>query len=287
MTFENEVYDYIRQYDLPVESIQHSSFYSVLGFGIFVPAKRIIFHGMPVPFPGQNQVAPGYFQEKSLEYIAQGIQLVQLWQDQWIKKPDIVRSRIAMLLGSGTHIHARQTIVRRINKDEARTFLEINHLQGYVTARHAYGLFMTERLVAVATFSSGRLIERYDVKSRSFELLRYASLLHHRVVGGIGKLLMHFVRTHRPSDIMTYADLDWASGKGYELLHFQRVAVMTPQMFWIHPAEQIRYYPHRLPEKITKVFQEQNEYPVIDDFLTHQGYLKIYNAGNLKFILLL
>ena len=84
---------------------------------------------------------------------------------------------------------------------------------------------------------------------------------------------------------MTYADLDWASGKGYQTLNFVQTAITPPLTFWIHPDEMIRYYPHRLPQKLTDEFRRQDRYEDMVDFLKDMGYVRIYNAGNLKYLL--
>jgi len=176
--------------------------------------------------------------------------------------------------------------VRRIARDVIFDFFAVNHLQGFVEARYNYGLFHDEQLIAAASFSSGRQIMRGGFKSRSFELVRYANLLHHRVTGGLGKLIARFIKEVKPDDIMTYADLDWATGKSYQTLNFTRTDIGKPQQFWINPTEMIRYYPHRLPTQLTKGFRKQTQYDNIDDFLKGSGYVKIYNSGSLKYLLI-
>ncbi len=285
--FEDEVYDCIRQYDLSANIVRDSSDSELPGKTICIPEKNIVFHLIPIPFSGMCSIEPDLFQKKSLEYVSRSVPLIHLWQDQWIRKQEIIRSRIAALLGFGTHVHARQTIVRRIDKNDMSRFFDANHLQGSVNARYAYGLYADDRLVAAASFSSGRAVVRDGIAGRSFELLRYANLLEHRVVGGTGKLIAAFIRERHPDDMMTYADLDWASGKGYRALHFRQIAVTPPQMFWIHPDEMIRYYPHRLPSELTESFDRQNGGELSDDSLFRSGYVKIYNAGNLKYLLML
>ena len=284
MPFENEIIDCIQQYNPDVE-ITHAD---LVGKTVHVRNKNLVFHLLPIPFaredlPGLH--TPTYYQEKSLEYASRGIQLVHLWQDAWVVKQDIVRSRIAVLSGSGIRIMARQTKVRRIARDVMFGFFGANHQQGFVDARYNYGLFFNDQLVAAASFSSGRKVKRNGIIVRSFELLRYANLLHHRVTGGLGKLIARFIKDVNPSDIMTYADLDWASGKGYQTLNFVQTAVTPPLSFWIHPNEMIRYYLHRLPKKLTNEFLMQDKYADMDDFLKDKGYVMIYNAGNLKYLL--
>ena len=248
---------------------------------VHIRDKKIVFHLLPIHF----YCLPTYFQEKSLEYASKGLHLVHLWQDCWITKKEIVRSRIAALLGAYTRIHARQTTVKRISKDMVFGFFATNHLQGFVNARYNYGLFCGEILVAASSFSAGRKMTRNKTIGKSFELVRYANLLNHRVVGGLGKLIARFVKDVEPDDIMTYADLDWAWGAGYNALNFEKTGITPPQSFFIHPAEMVRYYPHRLPQQFTEEFNKQNGFENIDDFLKNNGYVKIYNAGNFKYLL--
>jgi len=281
--FENEIIDTIRQYNSEIEIVDNE----LLGKTVYVCSKNITFHLLPIPFPNWQNISSSYFQEKSLEYASRGVQLVHLWQDCWTVRQAIVRSRIAMISGSSERLHARKTYVRKITRDIMFDFFATNHLQSFVDARYNYGLYSEEQLLAAASFSAGRNFERNGVKGRSFELVRYANLLHHRVAGGLSKLIARFIKDINPDDIMTYADLDWASGKGYKALNFKQTNVTPPQTFWIHPAEMIRYYPYRMPVKQTNEYLKQKTYSNIDDFFIDKGYVKIYNAGNLKYLLVI
>ena len=257
----------------------------LVGKAVLVRDKNIVFHLLPISLSGAEDLSPTYFQEQSLEYASRGVQLVHLWQDCWVAKQEIVRSRIAALSGSGIRIMARRTILRRITRDVMFDFFGKNHLQSFVDARYNYGLFYDGQLVAAASFSTGRKINRNGMTVRSFELVRYANLLYHCVTGGLGKLIARFIKDVNPDDIMTYADLDWASGKSYQTLNFVQTAVTPPQTFRIHPSEMIRYYPHRLPKQLIDEFQRQDEYSKIEEFMKNKGYVKIFNAGNLKYLL--
>ena len=278
--FEKEVIECILQYN-PTGEIVDGTCKTIV-----VRDKNMAFHLIAIPFDGLHTIHRTYFQEKTLEYAEQGIKLVHLWQDGWVKHRDIVRSRVAVLSGTFQRIPARQTMTWRIAKDVAHDFLMANHLQGAVKARYNYGLYYECQLVAVASFSAGRPITRDGVEGQSFELIRYANLLHYRVVGGLGKLISRFIKDEDPDDIMTYADLDWAPGKGYQALKFERIDITPPQIFWVNPAEMIRYYPHRLPTPMIDEFNKQKKFGNIGDFLKNKGYIKIYNAGNLKYLLM-
>ncbi|MCF2490783.1 hypothetical protein [Dyadobacter sp. CY347] len=207
-----------------------------------------------------------------------GEQWVVIWEDYWVKKPYIVKSRLSAMLGISQKIAARLTQVRRIDQETAFQFLEKNHLNGSVSSKTRYGLFLPKRyfrvlkkdfehniesdemLVAVATFSAPRVFAREDGPFRSFELLRFASLLGTNVSGGLDKLLTAFVREKEPDDIMTYADREWSEGAGYERLGFERISETQPMPFYMSVNEMSRTTTSN-PDKIV-----------------------VYNAGSIKFV---
>ena len=284
MIFENEITKYILKQSAETEVFRPSS---LPGKCVFVANKGIMFHLLPIPFCGINNISPLFFQQKILEYSSQGVQLVHLWQDYWeIKQPQVL-SRIAVFLGNFYRVYARNTDVMRISRNIASDFLNANHLQGAVNARYNYGLYHEKQLISVASFSSVRKFLRNNKYYYSFELLRYSNLLNFRVTGGLGKLINHFVKEVNPDDIMTYADLDWATGAGYKALNFDKTEITHPQSFWINPADMLRHYTHRLPQHMIEDFNKQKKYDNLDDFLKNRGYFKIYNAGNYKYILTL
>ncbi|WP_373514318.1 hypothetical protein [Persicitalea sp.] len=211
---------------------------------------------------------------------------VTLWEDQWYTKRQIVQSRLKALLGISERIPARLTQVRRLDRPTTSNFLKENHLQDATITKYKYGLFLPEKhfrvlaqppandelLVAIATFARPRIFDRAEGPHRSYELVRFANLLSTTVVGGLDKLLSHFVKEHQPDDIMTYADLEWSSGVSYQKLGFETHGDTPPQEFWVDPATMQRCYPHRLPDEIT------------EDSATNHGIVKIKNAGSRKFV---
>ena len=125
------------------------------------------------------------------------------------------------------NVFARNCLIRRIEKPVAAAFLTRYH------RRYFYGLFVRRStgagelrleegtLVAVASFSSARRWQKPQGEVRSYEWIRYASLEGVRVVGGMGKMLEHFIKEVKPDDVMSYADTRWPdSGNAYRKLGF-------------------------------------------------------------------
>ena len=143
----------------------------------------------------------------------QGISPIVITEDRWYRQNEMMKSRLLAHLEMFTPVFARNCKVRKIDKDEASRFLEVNHSYGDAACRYRYGMFLKkspETLVAVATFSNARKWQKGDKVIRSYEWTRYASLPEVRVIGGMGKLLKTFIRDVRPDDVMSYADLEWS-----------------------------------------------------------------------------
>ncbi|MDA1121502.1 MAG: hypothetical protein O2887_13580 [Bacteroidetes bacterium] len=202
---------------------------------------------------------------------------IPIWEDQWLTKNNIIKSRILSLVGKSKRIYGRETHAVRLNKTEANEFLGDNHLMGATSSKSKLGLLHKEKLVAVATFSKSTPITRDGTLYQSFEMIRYCAKNAFSVVGGLSKLINHFIETSHPDDIMTYIDLEWSKGRSFEQLGFRHMGVTPPQHFWINPIEMIRYYPHRLPDGLLN----------IPDELHNHNYFRISNSGNSKFIKLL
>lgn len=199
------------------------------------------------------------------------LRTVKIWEDVWQNQPALVKSRLMAMIGKGKKIHARQTEVVRLDKKAATDFLQLNHLQRSTSAYYKYGLLHQNKLVAVATFSKSRVMQDGPVYYRSYELERFASTCGLTVTGGLGKLISHFIANHHAVHLMTYVDADWGNGEGYLKLGFKKMEQTPPQSFWIHPHEMIRHYPHRSS--------------LTDEEWKARGYLKIYNSGNVRFVL--
>lgn len=153
-------------------------------------------------------------------------------EDRWRKHTVLMQTRLLSHLELFSQAFARNCEVRKIDKIQAKAFLNENHSYGYAACRYCYGLFQkratghnesqrTGKLLAVATFSNARTWMKGEQVIRSYEWTRYASLPDLRINGGMGKVLKMFIKEVRPDDIMSYADLEWSEGNVYRALGFK------------------------------------------------------------------
>jgi len=213
-------------------------------------------------------------------YAGEGRMLVQMWEDVWLSKRRQVLSRIKSLAGKNIRLHGRKTELVQLTKPNADAFLMEHHLQGPVLARHKFGLLNGTELVAVATFSGTRVMKHKGDDYRSAELIRFASKAGYTITGGLSKIIKHFIAQVKTNDVMSYADRDWSTGKGYESAGFTFEGSVPPTEIWLDLLTNKRYFSHRLPAL-------SDEHALTGNAAHQKRFLKIFNTGNLKYILYL
>jgi hypothetical protein len=186
------------------------------------------------------------------------------WKDEWEDKQSIILSRINSLLGQNKRIHGRTCEIKLLDKNTAETFLNHHHVMGFANSYYKLGLFKKDELLAIATFSKGRKMNRLPEGRRSFELIRFCNASGFTVVGGLSKLLKHFINLTDAGDIMTYIDKDQSEGKAFLKLGFKLLSETDPIEFKLHKNSLKR------TNKETIHFEED--------------YQLIKNSGNLKLV---
>ncbi len=277
---EKEVLDFIKSiYDGRIMTKAQTVLKNRKELDIYMPGKNVAveFDGM-LWHSEQYGKDQSYHLSKTNECNSMGIHLVHIFEDEWINKKEIVKDRLMSILGiSSRRIFARKCKMMEISSKESNEFLERNHLQGGDNSSIRYGLFHEDELVSVMTFGRPRFNRNYD-----WELIRYASKLGVRVIGGASKLLNAFISIHKGS-IISYADRRYSNGNLYENLGFKLIGVSKPNYWYFKKNIRFNRYrcqKHKLPKLLGDGFD-----PVLSEQenMLKNGYKMIYDCGNLIF----
>ena len=91
---------------------------------------------------------------------ASQINIKFIYEDDFDNNFDIIKSQISNWLKlTKTKIYARKCLVKEVNTEEYRNFLNNNHIQGFVPSKLSYGLYYQDNLVSLMSFDKkeGRL----------------------------------------------------------------------------------------------------------------------------------
>ena len=247
---------------------------------IYVPNLKLAFEfdGVYWHSSAINDIQYNYHLMKTELCEKQGIQLIHIFENEWLYKQDIVKSRIKNLLGIyDKTIFARKCIIKQISTIESKQFQDKNHIQGSINAKVNLGLYYKDELVSLMTFGKCRFSKKYE-----WELLRFCNKLGYHIPGAASKLLNYFEKVYKPKSLVSYADRRWSQGKLYNVLGFILDHISSPNYWYIvngNLESRVKYQKHKL-SKILKTFDE-NKSEV--ENMKDNGYYRIFDCGNYVF----
>ena len=245
---------------------------------VFIPSKNIAFEFDGLYWHSEiKKPNKKYHINKTEECLKQGIQLIHIFEDEWVMKQDICKSRIKNLLGVSNRIYARKCSIIKIEKEEYKKFFNQNHIQGTVSASVVYGLKFENEIVAMMSFGNLRKNLGQYSNEGHYEMLRFCNKLGYNVIGGASKLLKYFIKNHCPKEIISYADRRWSNGNLYENIGFTFSHKSEPSYFYVINGERKNRFGYRKDILISKYGCSPND--TEHNFCKSKGWYRIYDCG--------
>ena len=204
------------------------------------------------------------------------INLFQIWEHDWVNKNDLIKSMLKGKLNLNERIYARKCKIIELENNEYCEFLKENHLQGSLNCLIKYGLKHDGDLVSVIGFNKHKKYE--------WELSRFCSIKYKNIIGGVGKLLTHFIKIYNPKLIFSYANRSHSNGNMYEKLKFKLIGKTNPGYHYIKSGtvySRQQFQKHKLYKKLKEFNPESSE----PQNMFNNGYRRFWDSGNLKYLL--
>jgi len=221
---EIEIFEFINSLNIAVEN-HNRKILDGKELDIFIPDFHLAIEMNGLYWHSEigGTIFSDYHLNKTLKCQEKDIQLIHIFEDEWIEKQEIVKSIIKAKLGLIINkIPARKCIIQEINKNQAFNFLESNHLQGFINGTHL-GLYFNNELVSVLTYGKPRFRHEYEI-----EIYRFCSKTDTIVMGGLSKLINYI----NSKSIISYVDLRYGTGKSYEKIGFKKLGQSKPNYFY-------------------------------------------------------
>lgn len=247
---------------------------------IVVPEKKVaiefngvFWHSEPA---GKDK---DYHRNKWIAAKEAGIQLIQVWEDEWNRNPEQIKRMIAHKLGfsTGRRVFARKTLVQEMSKVAAEKFLNEHHVQGYAAGSYYLGLFEKRDL-----FSPVALLVLRKENANDLNIIRYAT--SENVVGGFTKLLKYTEKTYEPNAFITFSDHCVSDGGLYENNGFVADKELAPDYRYVVNGERKHKFGYRL-----KRFQDDPALQWFDGLTEREladlnGIARIWDAGKTRWV---
>lgn len=227
---------------------------------IYVPSRKFAVEFNGLYFHNDSMKNdPFYHLQKSVECEKKGIRLIQIMSDEWEQKKPLVLDLIRKSLGKCDNVSLQNCKIVEISKQEGDLFMKRHCLlEEDPHASLYYAILLDNEKMAVASFK----------KEKNWTLTRYVERMGFTVHSGLKKIIDEFKTQH---SLPLTATLDRRLYQKYDFIEagFEEIEPTNPNV------------------TITKDFKKR--FPLkektSDEKLEKQGWHKVYDCGNRRFLL--
>lgn len=275
---ENDIAGHLRSLGLNVETTVRR-FPNIHELDIFLPDLNVAVEYNGLYWHSEEKGRDrDYHKNKHDACAAQGIRLIQVWEDDWRDRRRVVERMLAHKLGvsSEAKVYARATTIVDMPLADSQTFFEENHIQSWTSGTHYLGLRTADGTIVAA------MILKASGRGRELRLERYATSCH--VIGGQSKLIRYAERNIPGWDSMvTFADLEVSDGNLYEKTGWTHDGVIRTDYRYVYKGRRLHKFGFRLarferdPDLIWEEGLTERE------LAAKNGILRVWDSGKIRY----
>jgi len=252
---EKAIFDFLSELEFRIERSNRTALGNKQEIDLYLPDRNfgIEFNGLYWHSEEQGK-GRNYHQDKYLAAKAAGVQLLQIWEDDWRDRKPVILRALAHKLGvtdklaelypeletTTSKVFARKTQVVMLGTSQAKAFLEFNHIQGFVSGSYYLGLQDADNVLRAVLV----LKKEPGTNDKTLNIVRYATA--GSVTGGFTKLLKYAIRAYEPDDFITFADHAISDGGLYESNGFVVDKILPPDYMYVVKGERKHKFGYRL-----------------------------------------
>lgn len=246
----------------------------------YIPSKKIAIEYNGIYWHSEAAgKSRSYHYDKWLKCKEAGVQLIQIWEDDWLYKRTLVEQMLKHKLNesnTGERVYARKTETVQLQKNETTIFLNNFHIQGNVEGSVRVGLKVNGVTVAV-------MVLRAEEQGKKLNLLRYAT--NTTVVGGFTKLLS-FVIKNNPvvENIVTFSDNTVSDGSLYRNNGFVEDAFIKADYMYLHKGQRKHKFGYRLNKFKTNPDLIYSDNLSESELAKLNNISRIWDAGKIRWV---
>lgn len=274
---EQEVYDFIVSLGVQAEQ-SNRKVLKGKELDIYIPSKGIAFEYNGLYWHSELYRDKDYHYKKHQMCTEAGIQLIQIWEDDWRDNRVIIKNMIQHKLGVSDfqRVYGRKTQVNVLDYDTASNFLSLNHIQGRAEGCKFIGLSYNEDTVAVMAFREEG--EDKDICN----IVRYAT--DRTVIGGFGKLLAYLESNNEFKSLYTFSDNEVSNGSLYSSSGFIVSSTLPADYSYVY--QNSRHHKYRFRKsRFEKDASLQYEEGLTEYELARlNGLTRVFDSGKIRWV---
>jgi len=166
-----------------------------------------------------------YHKDKSELSNNNNITLIHIFEDELLFKREIVESILLNRLNLiKTIINSSDCTIKMVNNNVGEQFLNNNHIDGYKSFDIGIGLYYSQELISLITFTK-------STNNNYYELTRFCNKINIDIDNGLKKLFNYFIKKYNPVEVIFNDDKRYPNTKLYENIGFNKISTKEPNYF--------------------------------------------------------
>lgn len=202
----------------------------------------------------------------------QGIQLLTVFEDEWVTKKDLIKSKILHLCGIDGVAMKGEISIRKIDNADADKFCDQYHVRGKAfRVKDSFGAFCNDGLVGVMTFGRDK---------GKIELSRFCSKGYYPTM--FAELFTYAVDEMGYTEVVSYADRRYSNGDLHVMAGFEHEGNAPVEYYYV--TNRLTYTKQSFTKKriaeIFKVPVSKSARETLDELAVP----RLYDCGKMRFI---
>ena len=250
--------------------------FSIYKGDIFIPSRGIIFEYNGLYWHTEQYIGKYKHKEKQEKARELGYNLYYIWEDSWLRHPDIVKSFIKSKLGvnDSSKVNARDCSVKHLNFSISKEFLNKYHIQGSIAGEEYIGLIYKDSVVALMVIEGD---------NKEIQIKRYSTSCNVR--GGFTKLLHYVKEQYVCSKIYTFSDNSSSNGELYYNNGFSLESIINPDYSYLYENQRVHKFNFRKERFMRDSSLQYKEGLSEKQLADLNGIYRIYDSGKKKWVL--
>ncbi len=257
---------------------------------IYIPEKNIAIEFNGLYWHSEAHKDRQYHYNKYKDCKDKGIQLIQIWEDDWEARQDFIKLALLHKLQEtdpSLRVGARKLVLKRVSQIRAAEFLDKNHIQGQVESARYYALASKAETEDIKAVLAIKKVNKKHPGRWSIE--RYATNIP--VAGGFTRLLKYAEKQLKSENEIitqwvTFSDNCISDGGLYANNGFTLDKELEPDYMYFGRGQRIRSHKfnYRLKRFRNDTTLKWQEGLTEKELAQLNGLLRIWDSGKIRWV---
>lgn len=214
-----------------------------------------------------------YHLNKTNECAKIGVNLLHIFEDEWLMKKDIIKSLLKNKFSKSNYkINGNDCIINEVDNDTSNVFLLENNINGITLSDIKLGLYYNLNLVSLITFSKIN-------NTNDWEINRFCNILNTNVIGAMKILMNFFIKNNKINKLFLNSDIRFFNNTSYEKIGFTKIDQTEPNYWYV--INGVRHDKNKFTKDIL-VKEGFDPNKTEKEIMLERKIYRIYDCGNIR-----